>query len=266
MSMSRSLQVLFISCLSAFSFQTYAQSELETKRVENFNLAKEVQKFKARYRVTYTSTKLTSNRGEGRYRLYGTRNFRVVLQGVLYRGGANNRYMTPRRNNMNPLPTVGLKNLCKEDFSTAVYLYSQRYSKAPKQVSCASRDTGEQNTLRYKQYSPLSEEKRILKLVYDRIKGRLDGPIYTHCWNGWHASGLISAMALKQFCGWSKSEVRAYWVKNTDGNSRGHSRVLRKLKYFKPYSEYNISSKERSLICPTKVISPMDMASGDEEP
>jgi hypothetical protein len=222
--------------------------------IGTFDLSSEVSKFKQRYPMKSTSGKLINNRGRGRSELYGTRNFRVVLHGVLYRGGANNKYLQNPRKNMNPLPSVGLKNLCKEDFSTAIYMYSQNFSRAPKEVSCSPRNAAlASHTLKYKQYSPLSQEKTILKSIYNRIKGQLDGPIYVHCWNGWHASGLISGIALKQFCDWNSSEVLAYWRKNTDGNSRGHSTVKRKLRHFQPYKEYAISKREKALICPQKI-------------
>lgn len=218
-------------------------------RNSGFDLAEEARKFKLRYQVTSASTKLTDDRGAGNSDLYGTRNFRVVLHGVMYRGGANNKYLTPPRSNTNPLPTVGLNNLCREDFSAAVYLYSENFSTAPKQVSCKNTSHQDQ-VLQYKQYAAAGEAEKILALVYDRIKGKLNGPIYAHCWNGWHSSGLISAMALKQFCNWSDSKADAYWVKNTDGNSSGFTTLRKRIKDFKPLAKFQITEQERSVICP----------------
>ncbi|MNL43274.1 hypothetical protein D3C87_1657800 [compost metagenome] len=107
--------------------------------------------------------------------------------------------------------------------------------------------------MKYKQFSPLYKDKEILRIIYNRIKGKLDGPIYTHCWNGWHASGMISGIALKQFCGWNNREALSYWYKNTDGNYRGYSKVRRKLREFKPYKEFAITKEEKRLICPSKI-------------
>ena len=60
------------------------------------------------------------NRGRGFEPLYGTRNFRVVLRSVVFRGGANNQlHRTAPRDNRNPLPADGLKTLCAEGFGTA---------------------------------------------------------------------------------------------------------------------------------------------------
>lgn len=221
-----------------------------TPPVAGFNLADEVNKFKLRYNVSMISQRITDNDGEGDPNLYGTRNFRVVLHGVMYRGGGNNTKLVENpRSNTNPLPTIGLNNLCKEDFAAAVYLYSENFDKAPKEVSCSNTSHQEQDLV-YKQYAAAGENAKILAMIYDRIKGKLDGPVYAHCWNGWHSSGLIAGMALKQFCGWSDAKVDAYWVQNTDGNYQGFEAIRSKLKAFKPYSKYLISTSEKNLICP----------------
>ena len=213
----------------------------------------EFQTWKNHYKKYEPFSKVTDNRGKGYEDLYGTRNFRVVLHGVYYRGGANNKYhRTNPRSNTNPLPNDGLKNLCEEGFSTAIYYYSENYSKAPKQVVCG---TGEdKNTLNYKQKNALTtaNQPAILQLIHDRIKGKLSGPIYGHCWNGWHASGVIAAISLRQFCGWTASEARAYWRKNTDGNLDGYSKVEAMVVNFKPIEALKISAAEQAAICPEK--------------
>ncbi|MBO9667666.1 MAG: hypothetical protein J7501_12735 [Bdellovibrio sp.] len=221
----------------------------DNAEVSAFRLDEEAKKFKTRYGVDDVFTKLTDNRGKGVEELWGTRNMRVVLQGVLYRGGANNKYLATPRSNTNPLPKVGLTNLCKEDFGAAVYLYSENFDTAPKTTNCKNTSHQDQ-TLNYKQYAASGEKEKILAMVYDRIKGKINGPIYAHCWNGWHSSGLISGIALKQFCNWSDAKADAYWVKNTDGNSDGFASIRKKLKDFKPLAKYAITQEERDLICP----------------
>lgn len=214
-----------------------------------FSLKSEVKYYDLRYELDSLTQKLTDNKGAGAEEFYGTRNFRVVLPGVFYRGGGNNKYLNPPRSNVNPLPTVGLKNLCEENFSTAVYLYAENFSKAPRSVTCKN-SQHQTNTLQYKQHAAAGENERIIELVYKRIKGKLKGPIYAHCWNGWHSSGLISGMVLKQFCGWSNAQADAYWVKNTDGHSAGFDKIRAKLRAFKPYAKYSITREERTTICP----------------
>lgn len=90
--------------------------EVLAETPSHFDLKEEVIKYKERFKVTDTHSKITDNRGLGFRPLYGTRNVRVVLHGVMYRGGANNRYFYKRRANMNPLPTEGLKNFAKMIF------------------------------------------------------------------------------------------------------------------------------------------------------
>src|SRR4051812_16425061 len=71
--------------------------------------------FQQKYNLPNSSAKLVDNYGNGYEDLYGTRNVRAVLSGILYRGGANNYYhKVEPRDNHNPLPDDGLENLCKE--------------------------------------------------------------------------------------------------------------------------------------------------------
>ncbi|MGZ3770745.1 MAG: hypothetical protein ACXVCP_06180 [Bdellovibrio sp.] len=224
-------------------------SNSQNSLVANFNLKEEVEYYKTRYNLDTLTEKLTDNKGKGAIEFYGTRNFRVVLPGILYRGGANNKYFNPPRSNTNPLPTKGLENLCKENFSTAVYLYSENFSTAPKNVNCKS-VFQQDNNIQYKQYAADGENAKIIDLVYKRIKGLLPGPIYAHCWNGWHSSGLISGMVLKQFCDFTDAQADRYWVANTDGNYKGFNTIRTKLRNFKPYAKYSITEEEKALICP----------------
>jgi hypothetical protein len=204
-----------------------------------------------RYQLTSTSQKLVDNFGDGFEPLYGVRNFRMVLRGILYRGGANNAYNKyQKRENQNPLPTMGLQNLCSQDFKTAVYLYETNFSTAPQKVSCTN-TRSEKSQLNYLQITGLDESNTntILEMIYKAIKGQGPSPIYMHCWNGWHASGLVSTLALRQFCGLSASEGLQYWIKNTDGNSDGYTAIKARIQNFKPLSQFQISQAEQKEIC-----------------
>lgn len=219
-----------------------------------FDLKNQVEMFDFRYRLNDTSQKLVNDEGRGFEALYGVRNFRVVLNGVYYRGGANNtRNRDLVRKNSNPLQKNGLLSLCKEGFSEAVYLYTTNFRSAPKSIRCTDRN-GRINTLTYSQISALqgANEHKQLEKIRDHITGKTPGPIYDHCWNGWHASGYIAALSLRQFCGYSSAQADAYWVKNTDGNWRGNESIRSKIKNFKPFENLKITSSERSLICPKK--------------
>jgi hypothetical protein len=216
-------------------------------------LERDVAFYKSRYQLPDVFQKLVNDRGNGFESLYGVRNFREVLSAVYYRGGANNRYHRRfPRNNMNPLPEDGLENLCAEGFVTGLYFYEQNFKTAKPQTSCRNRSTGEETQLDYAQITAFSikDFSPFLQIIYDRIKGKVKGPIYGHCWNGWHASGLMATIALKQFCDFSNSQADDYWVRNTDGNSKGHESLRRKIQNFVPIPGLSISEAEKKLICP----------------
>ena len=40
------------------------------------------------------------------------------------------------------------------------------------------------------------EVRTLLEMTYESIKKANKGPLYLHCWNGWHQSGYISALLL----------------------------------------------------------------------
>ncbi len=205
-----------------------------------------------RYELYDLWTKRVDNFGDGFLPLYGVRNFRAVLNGHLYRGGANNYFHNVhKRDNRNPLPDDGLGNLCEEGFSQAVYLYSTNFDTAPHEVSCES--IGGKNHLKYLQQSPFNTEGRhhILEAIYKNLKGARRGPIYLHCWNGWHASGFISALALRQFCDFTPDEAVAYWDRNTDGFNKDPAfvKVRADIKSFVPYKDFQVSHKIQSEVC-----------------
>lgn len=211
--------------------------------------------YRARYPLKNASAKLVDNTGLGFDNLRGTRNFRAVLNGVYYRGGANNAYMKPKpRANTNPLPNHGLENLCKEGFGHAVYLYSKNYETAASSVSCRTRE-GNSNTLTYLQISPLtyqeSDQRKLLTLIHEHIRNPRLGPIYDHCWNGWHASGFVAAITLRQFCDFTTEQAIAYWNTNTDGNNgSGYNKVRDNIRKFTPYRDLSLSAAEKKVLCP----------------
>lgn len=208
---------------------------------------------RARYATLKNATqKLVQDRGTGYEDLYGVRNFRSVLNGVYYRGGANNYYhRTNKRDNSNPLPNDGLENLCQEGFGTAVYLYSTNYQTAPKTTRCRTYDNVD-NTLTYKQISVLNgsaQVKQVLALVFEHIRNPRNGGLYMHCWNGWHASGFAAAVTLRQFCGFTAEQAASYWTKNIDGVEVGEG-VRDKIRAFVPYAEYSLTAAEKKAFCP----------------
>ena len=207
---------------------------------------------RARYgKIKDATAKLVDNRGNGYEALYGVRNFRAVLNGVYYRGGANNAYhRTAKRENENPLPSDGLMNLCEEGFSDAVYLYPTNFSTAPKTTRCRTAD-GAENVLTYQQITGLttSNGRKLMSLVYDHVRDPRRGVVYMHCWNGWHASGYVGAITLRQFCGFTAEQAVQYWNKNIDGVEVGEN-VRTAIRAFKPFAEFSLSAEEKAALCP----------------
>jgi hypothetical protein len=235
--------LVWLSAFVALSCSVAAHASKGSTRQENYGLGD-------------THQKLVDNRGDGFERLYGTRNLRYVLKGLVYRGGANNtRHREHPRDNRNPLPDDGLTNLCREGFSTAVYLYSKNYEVAPARVSCW-RPTDAAAVTRYVQLSPTdrSEMRRILESVHEAIEGRTRGAIYLHCWNGWHASGLASALVLRQFCDLDPEAAVRYWNLNADGytTEKHHEQLRRLVREFVPYQDLPVSPDRRRQVCPSR--------------
>jgi hypothetical protein len=204
--------------------------------------------YKNRYGVNNIFDRITDNFGNGFDKLYGTRNLRTILYGIAYRGGANNAYHKDgKRDNQNPLPIDGLENLAAEGFSNAIYLYKKNFDDVPKTIE--KKKDG--NQLKYLQNS-LSNDKQVremLELVYNNIKD-YKGPIYLHCWNGWHQSGYAAALVLRQFCGLSPEKAAIYWTSCAEGDLSKYQHIVKSIKEFKPIEEFKISKEEQDKICP----------------
>jgi len=218
--------------------------------------------YRERYGICDVQSKLVGNRGNGFDLLYGVRNFRVVLHGILYRGGANNYYHnTSPRDNRNPLPDDGLLNLCEEGFKGAIYLYRRNFDTAPSDTACISL-SGTERSLRYHNILPFTEGniERILAMVYENINSKSPQPIYAHCWNGWHASGYVAALALKQFCDLGDEEAVSYWNAATDGTagSEYYDKIRKKIRSFRKLPSLRISEDKKEIICPRITFSDLE--------
>jgi hypothetical protein len=213
-----------------------------------------IDKYKNRYELATALQKRVDNKGNGFAPLYGVRNFRMVLAGVHYRGGANNLYhQSNPRPNQNPLPDDGLANLCKQGFQTAIYLYSTNFSTAAQSKSCQT-VRGEANKLTYLQIDPMNSAglEKILGLIHESLVNEYSGPIYTHCWNGWHASGLVAATSLRQFCDVPADAAVEYWNSATDGvNGSEYEHVRKRIRDFKPLPGLQLTKDVQAKVCPT---------------
>lgn len=232
----------YLAILVLFSSQAFANLD-------------DAEKFRRRYPLATAKAKLVDNYGNDFEPLYGVRNFRAVLNGVYYRGGANNAYhRSDKRGNQNPLPEDGLLNLCTEGFATAIYLYAANFETASHSVDCRTAD-GTSNRLNYIQLSILSASKseiyELLRLIRYHLRGDGVGPLYAHCWSGWHASGLASAYTLRQFCGFSASQAIKYWNENADGRSGAkYDPIRKKIREFVPFNNLQLTAEESAVVCP----------------
>ncbi len=186
-------------------------------------------------------------RPEGKHKTLGLNYFKPVILGVLYRGGSAGT----RRANDNDsgvLTRTQLMALCEAGFSKAVYAYGKSKYMIP-QVSCVTRE-GKQNTLSYEGVS-YNDKNRFVEIIDDVIRYN-KGPVYDHCWNGWHASGELAAVALKQFCDFSDSESQRYWQRNRYDKVAVPS-LLKRIANFKPHSNIPaLNSATQAELCPSK--------------
>ena len=231
--------ILILLLISSFSFSQSIDSSIDNK--VNF--------YKSKYEVNCVDEKITDNKGNGFEELYGTRNFRVILHGIAYRGGGNNYYhRSNNRDNKNPLPIDGLNNLLENGFSKSVYLYKENFESAPPYIVNKEKN----DTLHYHQLggNNRSEMDSILMFTYNSIINKSVGPIYLHCWNGWHQSGFVAAVLLKQFCGFSTTKSLHYWEDCADNWTRGYDRIRDSIRSFVPIDKYKISKELSDKICP----------------
>lgn len=203
-------------------------------------------------------SKIVDAKGEGDPSLKGTTNFRTVLHGVLYRGGTAASLDPNYDPKAPPLDQPALERLCSEEYGSVVYLYKSALPEGP--FFCI-RKNEQEGAVTYK--SKVAVEvtrervaipnpeiiRELLVSIKDSAEGRSSDPIYIHCWTGRHASGFMSAIALKQYCGFSSDEASRYWADGTDGASNFPS-FYEGIKSFKPLPELMISKEIQDLICP----------------
>ena len=220
-----------------------------------------------RYALASAKQLLIGDQGDGYEDLYGTRNVRAVLNGVFYRGGANNYFHRDgKRHNKNPLPADGLTNLCRQGFATSVYLYPTNFEQAARETTCQT-VAGTDGTLAYEQMTTQHGKKSDLRLLFgwiqDSVRQPGRGAVYAHCWNGWHASGYVGAVALRQFCGFTGPQAVKYWNATAKGASKAeHDGTRERITKFKPFSEFSLTDEEQAALCPD----PMSLKFAAPEP
>lgn len=161
----------------------------------------------------------------------------TVMPGVLDRAGG--------AGGLTQLTSTALQGLCESGFSLAVYAYATPFTPiAP--IRCTNKLTGQPNTLEY--IAGTASQAAFKSAVMNRIKQVVDdpsrGPVLVHCWNGFHASGEIAAVALRQFCGWDGADATEYWIRHAGGYP-----PISRVRNFLPDPSISMSPKEKAALC-----------------
>jgi len=226
-------------------------SDLISQTNDSIKVDSNVKVIKDQFGLSSIQTRVIDNKGRGDNRFYGTRNFRVVLYDLVYRGGGNNLHLKdtiPRYYLLNPMPLSGLRQLQNVGFDKAVYLYSKNfdYWYPPTRLDSLS-----ESGFDYVCESNLSQYlDDYLADVMRRANDTSAGLMYVHCWNGWHQSGLISAYTLMQFCDYTNAQAVKYWETCTDGNHRGFNKVITRIKEYVPSKKYYFTQEQKNRHCP----------------
>lgn len=165
----------------------------------------------------------------------GLKNVKMVMPGVLYRGGGTG--------GKSPMGSSQSTALCEDGFSSAVYGYRTGWS-GDHSVQCGS------GSLNYssRQWDKSSAGEAMLRELHSIIQNG-SGPMYVHCWYGVHASGYLAAIALMQFCGYDANQAVDYWNSNVPASIR-YRKVQDMIRNFRPLGELQISGEQQARVCP----------------
>lgn len=164
----------------------------------------------------------------------GVHDYREVLPGILYRGGAYNK--------RSPLNHGQLQALCEEGMGTAIYLYKTGFA-GPSKTTCAKGSMSYQSS----SYSGTGLNS-IHQQIYDSIKSNHE-PIFVHCWYGIHATGLVAATSLMQFCNMPTEKAVQYWKVGIAPQLQ-YQTVIDSIRSFRPDPKFELTAQERNQFCP----------------
>jgi hypothetical protein len=165
---------------------------------------------------------------------HGIRDYREVMSGVLYRGGADNGRA--------PLKQSQLNALCEAGFGTAVYLYRTGFS-GPSTTRCSK------GSLEYIYEGWQGKGRAVVdQKIYNTIKTN-GKPVFIHCWNGIHATGAVAATALMQFCDLPPRKAVEYWKVGIAPRVQYPS-VIRDIESFQPSPRLQLTPQQQRQYCP----------------
>ena len=166
--------------------------------------------------------------------------FRPVLSGVLYRSGfkGGDKSRTGLSGNQRSA-------LCSAGFSSGFYADFGKNTEYGA-TNCTSGNFDYQS-------ARSSRPANVIQAIYDVVQNPEKGPVLVHCMWGVHSSGALSAMALVQFCGWSKERAKKYWddARNGAPCSGGCDQWIdAKFSKFSVSPILMISKEQQAAICP----------------
>lgn len=177
---------------------------------------------------------------------------RPVLKGALFRSG------TPS--------DEALGYLCENNWKRVYSLYGEHTTQeGPRNVNMLrhGRDTrtctppgaaegkGSPRSIEWRS-APSSRMRNlpmIFKDILDTIRNPQHGPVLVHCWNGLHYAGMVSALALRQFCGLTAEQSEAYWRANANRGAN-YPLIIANLYQFKPVEGLTLTPEEQAAVCP----------------
>ncbi|MBL9003377.1 MAG: hypothetical protein JNJ46_03970 [Myxococcales bacterium] len=171
---------------------------------------------------------------------------RPVLRGVLYRSG------TPSEEALNYLCESGWKRVYSlyGEFTTQLgprNVNMLRHGRDQRQ--CTAPAGPRQIEWRPAPSSRMRNLPTIFQDVIDSIRNPAKGPVLVHCWNGLHYAGMVSALALRQFCGLSPQQAEAYWRANANRGAN-YPLIIANLYSFKPLPGMTLTPEEQQAYCP----------------
>ncbi|TXH22697.1 MAG: hypothetical protein E6Q99_08790 [Elusimicrobia bacterium] len=171
---------------------------------------------------------------------------RPVLRGVLYRSG------TPSEEALNYLCESGWKRVYSlyGEFTTQLgprNVNMLRHGRDQRQCNAAAGPR--QIEWRPAPSSRMRNLPAIFQDILDSIRNPEKGPVLVHCWNGLHYAGMVSALALRQFCGLSPQQAEAYWRANANRGAN-YPLIIANLYSFKPLPSLTLTAEEQQVYCP----------------
>lgn len=154
-----------------------------------------------------------------------------VLAGHLTRAG---------NKGMKELNDTQLTALCEQGYANAYFMYSGARART---VHCSA------GSISYKSLG-LKNAKVIISQISENLQ--TGAKTFVHCYNGAHASGLVAALSLRQFCGYSDDQAFAYWKSKLGGYPLQESNVRAvraTLRNFSPDASLSLTAEQQAEIC-----------------